>query len=159
LLVEGNLDCIRLNSLGYNTVAQLGTTLTPHHAQLLKSYSDTVLLLYDGDDAGKKSAYSAILLLMENSVNVGVLELPDGSDPDTFILKNKELKELKTRSGLSYYCDAGLKHGNSVEQLIINCLNKIRKISDKRFSNYYVRDAAKVFGLSESSIKAELKKV
>jgi DNA primase len=95
ILVEGYFDVIRLHSVGLGeTVAPLGTALTFHQARLISRYTDTVVLLFDGDSAGRKAAIEAAKNLFKFSLNVFVSFLPQGEDPDTFVL-NYGVKEIR----------------------------------------------------------------
>lgn len=89
LLCEGQIDCIRCHLAGFtNTVASQGTAFTGEHAHLLKRYTDTVVIVLDSDEAGRKAALSSAQLLLEEGLAVTLAALPPGEDPDTLILKN-----------------------------------------------------------------------
>lgn len=86
VLLEGYMDVIACHQAGFdNTVAPLGTSLTPDHAQLLKRYTDNVIVLFDPDAAGIKAALRGALILIEQGLFVKVASLPDGLDPDEYI--------------------------------------------------------------------------
>jgi DNA primase len=88
-IVEGYMDMISLYQAGIrNVVAVSGTSLTQDHLQLLKRYTTSLILLFDGDLAGIKATQRAIALALENSMNLQVLPLPTGHDPDSFIQQN-----------------------------------------------------------------------
>ena len=77
--------CIR-DRAGFNqTVASLGTALTPGHARLLKRYTDNVLITYDSDEAGVKAALRAIPILKEAGLSTKVINMRPYKDPDEFI--------------------------------------------------------------------------
>jgi DNA primase catalytic core len=85
-MVEGYYDVMAMHAADLpNTVAPCGTAITPQHLQLLKRYTDTVVLVMDGDKAGKASATKAAKLAIENQLNVQVCILPDGMDPDDMV--------------------------------------------------------------------------
>lgn len=89
ILVEGYLDLIALCQFGItNVVASLGTALTPEQAKLLSRFTKRVVINYDGDDAGIKAAKRAIEHLLPQDLEVKVLVLPDGQDPDDFVRTN-----------------------------------------------------------------------
>ncbi|MBI2091698.1 MAG: DNA primase [Deltaproteobacteria bacterium] len=89
IIVEGNLDVIRLHQEGLkNTVAPLGTALTIGHLKLLCRYSKNFVLVFDGDDAGRKAAARSLPLFLESDIIPRVVVLPDGEDPDSFVRKN-----------------------------------------------------------------------
>lgn len=89
LLVEGYMDVISLSSKGVNnSVASLGTALTPSQAKLLKRYGEEVYICYDADQAGTKAAVKAIDILRNIDVDPKVMLLPKGLDPDDYINEN-----------------------------------------------------------------------
>lgn len=90
LIVEGYMDTLQLWQQGFSeTVACLGTALTVYHLKALKSCTEKVILLFDGDTAGEKASLSAITLALQvPEIHVMVALLPKGEDPDTFVIKN-----------------------------------------------------------------------
>ena len=95
IIVEGYFDVIRLNSVGFrNSVAPLGTSLTEHHARIIKKLVPKVVLLFDGDAAGRRAALEAAKKLLTFDLEVFFAFLPQGEDPDTFVL-NEGLKAIK----------------------------------------------------------------
>ena len=89
LVVEGYTDFLSLWQGGFrNLTATLGTALTSHHARLLKRYVDTVVLVFDGDEAGLKASERSLPLLLSEGLKVQFLSLPQGQDPDDFIRSN-----------------------------------------------------------------------
>lgn len=85
ILVEGYLDVISMYQLGvHNVVASSGTSLTVEQIRLIKKYTDNVTIIYDGDAAGIKAALRGIGLVLKEGMNVKVVLLPDGHDPDSF---------------------------------------------------------------------------
>lgn len=88
ILTEGYVDVISMHQNGLeNTVASCGTALTGHQARLLKRYTNTVFIMYDGDEAGKKATLKAIDILLAYDFNIEVVDLPGEDDPDTYIQK------------------------------------------------------------------------
>ena len=87
ICVEGYLDVVRLHEFGFNNaVAPCGTALTEQHLQLVKRYADRVILLFDGDDAGREAARSHGRLFLPHQLEASVVMLPNGADPDSFLL-------------------------------------------------------------------------
>ncbi len=85
LLVEGYMDVISLHQSGVeNAVASSGTALTPEQINLIHRFTDNVTLVYDADPAGIKASLRGIDLLLEQGMNIKVLLLPEGDDPDSF---------------------------------------------------------------------------
>jgi DNA primase len=89
ILCEGYMDVIAVNQAGFqNAVATLGTALTSEQAVLMKRFADDVIICYDADEAGQKATQRAIGILRNAGLNIRVLTVPDGKDPDEFIRKN-----------------------------------------------------------------------
>ena len=88
ILVEGYMDAIALHQYGFDcAVASLGTALTEDGAALLSRYTDQVVLIYDGDQAGQRAAQRAIPILEKTGLQVKVLRMKDAKDPDEFLKK------------------------------------------------------------------------
>ncbi len=99
-LVEGYTDVISLHQAGIeNVVASSGTALTPEQIRLIKRYANRITVLYDSDPAGIKAAMRGLDLILEENLDVRLVLLPEGEDPDSFVQK----------SGLSGFQDY-LKH-------------------------------------------------
>jgi DNA primase len=87
-LVEGYTDVISMHQTGIeNVVASSGTSLTPGQIRLIHRFTDNVTIIYDGDPAGIKASIRGIDMLLEEGLNIRVLLLPDGDDPDSFARK------------------------------------------------------------------------
>jgi DNA primase len=88
LLCEGQIDVIACHESGINTaIATLGTACTPDHSRLLKRYTSDVVLCFDADSAGFKAADKAFKILAADDLNVRMVKMPQGEDPDTLIKK------------------------------------------------------------------------
>ena len=88
ILVEGYMDAIALHQYGFDcAVASLGTSLTEEHAALLTRYTEQVVLIYDGDQAGQRATQRAIPMLEKAGLQVKVLQMKDAKDPDEFLHK------------------------------------------------------------------------
>ncbi|MCI9414470.1 MAG: DNA primase [Clostridiales bacterium] len=86
ILCEGYMDVIALHQAGFqNAVAALGTSFTAEHARLIARYAEEVTLVFDADAAGQKGTKRAIGLLRDTGVDIRVIAIPDGKDPDEFI--------------------------------------------------------------------------
>lgn len=95
VVVEGPGDCAAMHAKGFaNVVAVNGTSLSAEHLTQLKRLCDEVVILFDGDDAGRKGAERALSLFLEFKLPARVAELPEGQDPDTAV-RSKE-RELGT---------------------------------------------------------------
>jgi DNA primase len=88
LLVEGYTDVISMHQAGIeNVVASGGTSLTPDQLRLVKKYTNNLTIVYDGDSAGVKAAMRGLDLALEEGLNVRVVLIPDGEDPDSYVKK------------------------------------------------------------------------
>ena len=108
-LVEGNADVVSMHQAGIeNTIASLGTALTENQVRMIHRFTENVTVIYDGDSAGIKAALRAINLLLPEGLNIRILLLPDGEDPDSFSRNHSsseflEYIENNERSTYSYY--------------------------------------------------------
>ena len=88
ILVEGYMDAVALHQYGFDcAVASLGTSLTEEHAALLARYTEQVVLIYDGDNAGQNATQRAIPMLEKAGLQVKVLQMKDAKDPDEYLKK------------------------------------------------------------------------
>lgn len=153
IVVEGYMDCISLHQHGIiNTVASLGTALTLKQGKLLRKYADTVIISYDADLAGQMATLRGLDVLTEVGLDVRVLTIPKGKDPDEFIrvngrdafltLVNKAQKLIEyklsvARQGLNFSKQEDLvKYGDRITEVLaeINPVEKdiyIKKISEE----------------------------
>ncbi len=156
IVSEGYLDVMRLHACGFtNAVSTCGTALTPDQARLLSRLQTRVLLLYDGDDAGVRAADRALDPLLEAGVEVRVLLLPVGEDPDSFLRKEGAgaLRErLETALDVpSFLAGSGTTDANpGVEARVRRWVGLLRKIEDPIRRRLLLRRGADVFGLEEA---------
>ena len=97
IMVEGHMDVISLVKGGFeNVVASMGTALTKNQARMIKRYAPNVIISYDGDAAGQKATIRGLEILQDEGLNVRVLSLPDGMDPDDVVTKlgSEKYKQL-----------------------------------------------------------------
>ena len=88
ILVEGYMDCLLLHQHGItNVVATLGTAFTREQAKLVKRFTETILVMYDGDEAGQRETLRAIATLNQEEIDSRIIPLPSGNDPDDLIQK------------------------------------------------------------------------
>ena len=120
IVVEGYLDVLALDRAGIeHAVAPCGTALTEGQARLLKRFASSVVLCFDGDKAGQAAWIKALPILLSAGLNVHLVVLPEGEDPDSLAQKDpKQLKELIAAAPLclEYLIDKLAKaHGQTVE--------------------------------------------
>jgi DNA primase len=86
-VVEGYTDVVIAHQFGVsNVVSVLGTALTEHHVTMLRRFADRIVLLFDGDRAGEEAANRALELFLTQPVEIAIASLPDGMDPDEYLL-------------------------------------------------------------------------
>lgn len=109
ILCEGYMDVIALNQAGFtNAVATLGTALTNEQAALMKRYSTEIILCYDSDEAGQKATARAIPILRNAGLDVRIIVVPSGKDPDEFI-------KSKGKDGAAAFRALIDKSGNDID--------------------------------------------
>ncbi len=89
VVVEGYMDVIACHQAGVgNVIATLGTALTQEHARMLKNYAQTIVLIFDSDDAGFRAADRALEVFIRSPLDIKLASVPDGKDPCDFCMKN-----------------------------------------------------------------------
>lgn len=95
VICEGYFDFLRAYEEGFqNTVASQGTAFTIDHVHLLRRYASSIIVAFDGDTAGLKASIGGLSMFLEEGIQVKVVQLPEGYDPDSFI-KEKGIVEFK----------------------------------------------------------------
>ena len=145
IIVEGHMDVISLVKAGFNNVvASMGTSLTKAQARILKRYSDNVLISYDGDFAGQKASIRGLEILKEEGLNVKVVTLPDGMDPDDVITKKGKDEYQKLLDSAMPLIDFKLY-----------ILKNTYDLSSKEEKRKYISEALKVIKSSQSASERE----
>lgn len=145
VMVEGHMDVVSLVAAGFpNVVASMGTSLTKEQARLLKRYTDTVLISYDGDFAGQKAAVRGLEILKDEGLNVKVVTLPDGADPDDVIRKQ----------GREAY-EKLLAEAKPLIDFKLDVLKKTYDVNDTEGKRKFVTEAVKVVRESPSAAEQE----
>lgn len=167
VLVEGYLDVITAHMYGFsNTVAPLGTALTQDHGKLIKRFAQEVVLVFDGDSAGINAAKNGIGVLLEVGLNIRVLPLPDGEDPDSYLRKKgkeafSDLLE-KTVSIVDFFVmHAGrdLQRKENEHLIAREALEIISRIPDSVLQGYHVRLLSERLRINEYFIREQLLKM
>jgi DNA primase len=159
ILVEGYTDFSSLYQAGItNVVASLGTALTPWQVGQALRFAPRLVVNYDGDNAGRAAAARAVPLGFEKGLNVEVLVLPDGLDPDAYLRKHGPEKYLaamkKTVPGLDFLIDslsAGVRMSVPEEKgkIARSVIREIEKVPDPVARSEYLRRASAKLGISE----------
>ena len=166
VLVEGFLDLIVPYQLGVrNVVASLGTALTPDQARLVSRFARKVVVNYDGDNAGVQAAKKAIAILLAEDLEVKILVLPDGSDPDEFIRKSG-VSEYQRQRGLAQphiqfvidqaVKDRKLSNPADKEAAIDEVLPYIRAVRSRIQKREYFDSAMDSLRISDAALRREL---
>jgi len=169
ILVEGYMDLISLYQSGVkNVVAVSGTALTDDQVQLLSRYTKDVVLLFDSDTAGIKASMRSIEVLLKQDMEVKIVSLPEGEDPDSYVNKFGKDKfddlmkiaenfiEYQTR----YYDSLGkLEDPASAAEAIRDLVKSLMLIRDELKRNLLIKNIAKKFNLREKLLENELNKI
>jgi len=172
VLVEGNTDVIMCHQAGFeNTVAVSGTALTQRHLNLLKRYSDNLILAFDMDAAGDNATKKGIDLAESQSFNIKVINSYVEKDPAEIILENpKNWKESleKARTIMDFYfdstfakfdlCPEGYKSNPKDKKEIGRIiLPAIKRLQNKIEQSHWVQKLAEKLGVSQEAVLQELK--
>ncbi len=169
ILVEGYTDVITLHQGKIeNVVASSGTSLTKEQINLIKRHTKNIKIIYDGDAAGIKAALRGLDLVLESDMNVKLVLLPDGQDPDSFLaaqgteafqafLKDNEEDFLffKTRILLEETSNDPIKKSLAIRDIV----SSIAKVQETFKRTLYIRQCAGMLDLSEEVLNSEVNKV
>lgn len=168
ILVEGYMDAVALHQYGFDcAVASLGTSLTEEHAALLSRYTEQVMLIYDGDEAGQNATKRAIPMLEKAGLQVKVLQMRDAKDPDEFLKKfgadrfRLLLEEASNR--VEYQLRAiqkkyDLKEDDQRIQFISEAAEFISTLGNAVSREIYSGRVAEAAGITPESMKIEVNK-
>lgn len=169
IIVEGYMDMISIYQAGiHNVVASLGTAFNIEHAKLLKRYADSVILLYDSDDAGTNAALRAIPILVSNGFRVKVLQVPDGKDPDEYIKQNGPQEFSKLLLNAENYilfqvnCIRKRYNMQNTEHKVLfttEAAEVLSKAASDIEMDVYTKEISEYTGISEDAIKSEINKI
>ena len=164
-MVEGYTDVISMHQCGIeNVVANSGTALSEHQIHLLHRFTPNIVLLYDGDAAGIKAALRGTDMLLKEGMNVKVMLLPDGDDPDSFARKHTadefrayieqnqtDFIAFKTRVLLD-----GVTDPHKRAEAITSIIKSISVIGDPIVRAAYIQDCSIRLGFTEQTLTAKL---
>ncbi len=168
-LVEGYTDVISFHQAGIeNVVASSGTALTADQVRLVKRFSNNMTIIYDGDPAGIKASLRGIDLVLEQELNVKVLLLPEGEDPDSFsrTMSSTELTQyieknetdfivFKTNLLLADAKNDPVKRAN----LITDIVRSIAIIPDNIVRSVYIKECSNILNVDERVLYTEINKI
>ena len=166
-MVEGYTDVIAMHQAGIeNVVANSGTALSTHQIHMLHRFTNNITLLYDGDEAGIHAAMRGTDMLLAQGMNIRVLLLPDGDDPDSFARKHstEELKRYINENQTDFIT---FKSRLTVENVsdpikrseaIVGILKSISVIPDSILRNEYTSNLSHRLNIMEETLIAEMNK-
>lgn len=167
-LVEGYTDVLSMHQAGIeNVVASSGTSLTEGQIRLIHRFTDNITVLYDGDSAGIKASLRGIDLLLAEGLNVKVLLLPDGDDPDSFAKKHNasefqgfidanetDFIKFKTSILLEGLENDPIKKSEAIQDIV----KSISVIPENITRAIYIKECSKRFEIDEKILAEEVKK-
>ena len=161
-LVEGYTDVMAMHQAGVeNVVASSGTALTEEQIRLIHRLTSNIVVIYDGDAAGIKASQRGIDMLLRQGMNVKLLLLPDGDDPDSFsrkhsaedfqnYLKENQVDFIKFKTNL--LMEEAKNDPVALSKLVCNIVQSIAEIPDEITRSLYIRESATMMNLQEMLI-------
>ncbi len=168
ILVEGYTDVISLHQAGItNVVAASGTSLTEDQVRLMKRFSPNITLLFDGDPAGLKASVRGLGIVLKEDMNVKMVVLPDGEDPDSFLQNQgaarlEEHLEKEAKDFIHFKMEllseeAGEDPVKKAE-LVREIVETIALIPDPIKRSFYIKDCSRILEISEEILNLEINK-
>ena len=168
-LVEGYTDVISLNQVGVeNVVSSSGTALTTEQIRLIKRFTLNVTILYDGDEAGIKASFRGIDMILEEGMNVKVVMLPAGEDPDSYAQAHSsseflEFIQSSERDFISFKTElllADAQHDPIKRaQLITDIVKSVSVIPDGIMRSVFLKESSLLLGVEEQVLYTEVNKI
>lgn len=167
ILCEGYMDVISLHQAGFdNAVASLGTALTPDQARLIRRYTENVVVCYDSDAAGKKATQRALEILPPAGLNVRVMTVTGGKDPDDMMKEEGGKEKFRRLLDASFnsvdyrFSETLAKYDISVDAEKIECLKKmaeiIAPIPSPAERDVYASKIAEIMTVDKKAVVAEI---
>lgn len=168
-LVEGQMDVIQMVQSGIeNVVASGGTALTINQIRLLHRYTENITLLYDGDKAGVKAALRGIDMMLEEGINIRVILLPEGEDPDSFA-KSRNASDLKEfldnnqhdfiRFKTQLLMEEAQNDPTKQSEMILQIVRSIAVIPDIIKRQVYIKDTATLLTMPEDVLTRKVAEI
>ncbi len=165
-IVEGYFDFLSLYQQGIkNVVASLGTALTSDHVRVLKGYATKMVLVFDSDTAGISAAKRSIKIFLQEGVDIRILVLPDGNDPDSYVVTHGREAFIELASNAKTVMQFLLKvsidtHGFSVEgriKILEDMKQHLILIQDSALRSLHVKDLAETLKIDEKAVLEKVK--
>jgi len=166
IIVEGYTDFLRFYASGIqHVIAGSGTALNFHHARVLKRFSSSTVLCYDGDEAGQKATERAGFMLLKEGFDVRVIQLPPEDDPDSYIKNNgaENFRKLYKDAPefIQYFIQnhsAELKTPTSKTQFIDSIVTEISEVHNPVTRDFIIKEIADKLDLREERILGQLRR-
>ena len=168
-LVEGYTDVISMHQAGIeNVVASSGTSLTQGQIRLIHRFTPNITVIFDGDAAGIKASIRGIDMLLEQGMNIKVVSLPEGEDPDSFAKKQNasdfiEFIEKNSVDFIRFKTNLLLKDAGSdpikKAKLIADIVDSISVIPDNIIRSVYIKDCSSLMNIDEKILYNEVNKI
>jgi DNA primase len=167
-LVEGYTDVLSMHQSGIeNVVASSGTSLTVDQIRLIKRFTSNITIIYDGDNAGIKASLRGIDMVLEEGINVKVLPLPEGEDPDSFArsmsasalveyIQENETDFIRFKTQL--LLKETEKDPVARARLISDIVKSISVIPDTITRSVYIKECSSMLGVGEEILYTEVRK-
>ncbi len=168
-LVEGYTDVLSMHQAGVeNVVASSGTSLTTGKLRLIHRFTNNITVIYDGDAAGIKASLRGIDLILKEGMNIKVVLLPDGDDPDSFAkkqsassfteyIKNHEVDFIRFKTNL--LLDSAGNDPIKRAELISDIVQSIAIIPDTIVRSVYTKECSRLMEISEEVLLREINKI
>ncbi|MDD2523879.1 MAG: DNA primase [Endomicrobiia bacterium] len=169
VLVEGYMDVVLSQQYGVSgAVAPLGTAFTQQQAKLVSRYSENTILLFDSDDAGRSATQRALEICAENDIAVKTASLPEGVDPDEYLLSNGKddfykLLDKNSKTAIKFMIDreekkVDIKTSQGKATAVSVLLDFVTKNKNTIIQRDYIKYIAQAFNLDEELIWREFKR-
>jgi len=168
-LVEGYMDVIAMHQAGIeNVVASSGTSLTIEQIKAVHRFTNNIVVLYDGDEAGQKASERAIPLLLEEGMNVKLLLFPDNHDPDSYsrLVTAEEFANYLTDNAQDFLIFKARKLSAETKNdpikkatVIKDLVSSISLIPDAIIRSVYVKECANIMEIEEQILQVEVNKL
>ncbi len=166
-IVEWQMDTIALHQAGVdNTVGISGTALTKEHIRILRRFATTIYLALDSDNAGVKATFASIENLLNEDIEIKVIHIPNGKDPDEYTKGGGDFRALR-ESALSvidfYLREGGREYDITTlvgkKKLVEKCLEVIARLRSQVEVDFYLQEIARWLWVSMEALYTEYKKI
>lgn len=166
VVVEGYFDALAMWAAGIkNVVATLGTALTKEHLDLLRRYTEELVIIFDPDEAGRHAVERSLKLFLTEKISARIVILPDNLDPDEYVRKFGRQAMLDQISGsqslIDFFIDKNVMPGQTPEKRIVSlreALAFLTQIEDVLQRNIFLKRMSERLGIDQELLKTEINK-